>query len=390
MLELIGIDKAYGKVPVLSGIDLQVEPGQIVALAGPSGAGKTTTLHILAGVIPPSDGRVRLADRDITRVPAWKRDMALVQETYALYPHLTVFQNIAFPLRSPGAGTHLSEEAIRQRVENVAVALEMERLLEFRIQHLSGGQRQRVALARALVREPQAFLLDEPIAHLDAKLRHWLRGELRRRLTASGRPSVWTTPDGKEALAVADRVAIIVEGKIAQFGSPREVFLRPATARVAEIVSEPPIGLVPGIVQFPGPRLLIDGLPEALPLAVDGSVTLAPGEVLAGIRPSSIRIANGRAVIPGTAEVLAREFTTRETIVSLRIGNHPLRALAEPFSDFRTGEQIAIDWNGASVYLFEALEERKLICETQIGADAGQVSFGAGVEGRAAVRGEKR
>lgn len=373
MLEVTGIQKTYGRVHALSAVTLQVNPGEIVALTGPSGAGKTTTLHVTAGMVSPSAGSIRLDGRDITKVRAWKRDVALVQESYALYPQFTVFENIAFPLRSPTHGDRLSEDEIRRRVESVTDILEMTRLLDFPIQHLSGGQRQRVALARALVREPQAFLLDEPIAHLDAKLRHWLRGELRRRLTTTGRPCIWATPDGKEALSVADRVAVIIGGKVVQFDSPREVFLRPATARVAEIVSEPPIGLVSGTVEFPGPYLRLRGSETTLPLMVEsGAVVesgaiLASGKVIVGIRPSNLRIANGSALVPTAGEVLTREFTTRETIVSVRLGEHTLRVLAPPFSDFHTGEPVTLDWGGARVYLFEAGDERRLLCEAQIG-----------------------
>ncbi len=367
MLELVDIHKSYGRVQALSGIDLTVEPGEIVALAGPSGAGKTTTLHIAAGVLSPSKGAISLDGQDVTKVPPWKRNVALVQETYALYPHLSVYDNIAFPLRSPKTGERVPEEEIANRIRGVAEVLEIRQLLRARIQHLSGGQRQRVALARALVKQPRLFLLDEPIAHLDAKLRHWLRGELRRRLTATGRPCLWATPDGKEALSVADRVAVIVHGKIAQFATPREVFLSPATARVAEIVSEPPISLLEGSLDLDGPRLWLEGATTPLTLAVPSDARPAGGRVLAGVRPSDLRIGDG-AGLPTPARVMAREFTSRETIVSVRLGDQALRLIAAPFSEFRVDDDVAVDWLGARVYLFETTGERKFICETRVQA----------------------
>lgn len=366
MLELIEVGKTYGAVTALEAVDLEVKPGEIVALAGPSGAGKTTALHITTGVLPPSRGKIKLDGLDITGVPAWKRDIALVQESYALYPHFTVFDNIAFPLRSPNIGSPASEQQIADRVESIAGLVEIGHLLQNRIQHLSGGQRQRVALARALVREPKAFLLDEPIAHLDAKLRYWLQGELRRRLVATGKPCLWATPDGREALSVADRIAVILEGRVAQFGTPEEVFLKPATARVAEVVSEPPISLLSGVVESPGPQLRLDGVPTPLPLAVEGENGLTPGPVLAGIRPSSLRLGNGSQGAVTRAQVLGREFTTRETVVSVQLGGQALRVLATPFSEYRIDDIVDVEWEGAKVYLFGVEKERKLMCHTQV------------------------
>jgi multiple sugar transport system ATP-binding protein len=366
MLELFKLNKSYGQVHALSGVNLRVGPGEIVALAGPSGAGKTTTLHIASGVLSPTEGSVQLDGNEITGLAPWKRDFALVQESYALYPHMTVAENISFPLRSPLVDHRIPEHEIRDRVNDVAEAVGLSPLLEFRIQHLSGGQRQRVALARALVRTPQAFLLDEPIAHLDAKLRHWLRGELRRRLTATGRPCVWATPDGKEALSVADRVAVIVRGQIAQFGTPREVFLRPATARVAEIMSEPPITLLKGNLDLDGPKLWFEDVPEPVRVAMDGDLRPVAGKVLAGVRASELRIRNGGARVPRHADVLAREFTTRETVVSVKFGSQSLRVLTEPFSEFSVNDRVVIDWAGARIYLFEAEGGRRLVSETRV------------------------
>jgi multiple sugar transport system ATP-binding protein len=368
MLKLIGIEKTYGRVTALSGVNVDVAPGEIVALAGPSGAGKTSTIHIAAGILAPDGGGIRLNGRDITEIPAWKRDVALVQESYALYPHMTVFENIAFPLRSPLAGRDLTDTQIRTRVEAVAEVVEMTGLLASRVQNLSGGQRQRVGLARAMVREPKMFLLDEPIAHLDAKLRHWLRGELRRRITAMGRPCLWATPDGKEALSVADRIAVILDGKVAQLGTPRDVFLRPATARVAEIVSEPPISLIKGRIDPEDHRLHLDGIRTAMNLEVEPGTHVAAGPVIAGVRPADVRMGNGSSRLVTPASVLAREFTTRETVISVRVGEQSVRVAAEPFSDRRVDDAVTLDWEGAKVYLFEAGEEQRLLTQGRIRA----------------------
>jgi len=364
MLELNELAKSYGPVNALRGVSLRAEPGHIVALAGPSGAGKTTTLHITAGILSPTGGEVRLGGRDITRLPPWRRDFALVQETYALYPHFSVFDNIAFPLRSPSSGRRVPEEEIKSRIADVAEMLEISNFLKTQIQHLSGGQRQRVGLARALVREPQVFLLDEPIAHLDAKLRHWLRGELRRRLTGSGRPCIWSTPDGKEALAVADRLAIIVGGKVVQYGQPRDVFMNPSTARVAELVSEPPISLLSGSLDPDGQRLVLDGVPG--PLAVSAQGPLRTGKVLVGVRPSSVHIGEGGNGATTRARVMAREFTTRETVVSVRLGEQTLRVASHQFSDFRAEDAIDVSWAGANVYVFAAENDKELLGQVQV------------------------
>jgi multiple sugar transport system ATP-binding protein len=369
VLELIGVQKSYGRMTALHNIDLDVRPGEIVALVGPSGAGKTTTLHVTAGILRPEKGRILLDGADISRVPLWKRDVALVQETYALYPHLTVLKNITSPLRSPLAGESTSPDEIARRARDVAEVLGIEHLLETRIQHLSGGQRQRVALGRALVREPRVFLLDEPIAHLDAKLRHWLRGELRQRLTSSGRPCLWATPDGKEALSVADRVAVIVDGHIAQFGEPRAVFRRPATARVAEIVSDPPISVLNGVVDPARARLYLRGSAASLPLSFDRAGDLPSGEILAGVRPSSLRLVSGVGRTRTPAQVMTREFTTRETIVSVRLGGSTLRVLSEPFSEFRTDQEVVIEWQGATVYVFEPGGDRRLVCHSVVNSE---------------------
>jgi multiple sugar transport system ATP-binding protein len=366
VLEIRDLGKKYGTVVALDGVGFEVKPGEIVALAGPSGAGKTTTLHITAGVLAATNGSILLDGRDITSVPAWKRQVALVQESYALYPHYTVFENIAFPLRSPAETVKPSDAEITERVHVIAEVLEIGPLLQNRIQHLSGGQRQRVALGRAMVRRPGAFLLDEPIAHLDAKLRHWLRGELRRRLIDLGKPCIWATPDGHEALSVADRIAVLVEGRLAQFGTPQEVFLHPATARVAEVVSEPPISLLQGVIDPEGPQLRLEGVEAPLPLAVEGSDTVAGGPVVAGVRPSSLRLVHGAGQVATPATVLAREFTTRETVVSVRLGSQPLRVLTPPFSRFDVDQPVTVEWEGAQVYLFEAGEERKLMAHTAI------------------------
>lgn len=351
-VELVEIEKRYGKTEALKGVSLQGQPGEIVALLGPSGTGKSTTLRIAAGVDRPSSGRVVIGGVDVTDVAVWKRKASMVFESYVLYPHVTVFDNIASPLRASGRGERSTAAEIERRVREAAEVVEIDQLLERRPAELSGGQRQRVALARALVRESSVFLLDEPIAHLDAKLRHWLRGELRRRLRETEAPTLWATPDSLEAMAVADRVAILVAGSLEQVGTPVEVYRRPATTRVAELLGDPPMNVLLGEVDGEEPAFRLDGAERPLPARTEGGGGLERGRISIGVRPGSLRIAGsgGRARLK--AHVLAREFGSRHTVVTTRLGEQLVRVKTHAYADVRVGDDVWLDWAEAPVYVF--------------------------------------
>ncbi len=233
-LHIQDLVKHFGSTPVVDRIGLHILPGELFFLLGPSGCGKTTLLRCIAGFLEPEEGCIRIGQRDITRLPPHRRETAMVFQNYALWPHMTVWQNVAFGLEM----RKLPRSEIGRRVGE---ALELVRLGAFSRQkpaQLSGGQQQRVALARALVIQPQCLLLDEPLSNLDANLRLEMRAEIRRVCKEAGLTAVYVTHDQKEALSVADRLAILQGGKLAQCGTPREVYLRPATAFVAGFIGE--------------------------------------------------------------------------------------------------------------------------------------------------------
>jgi multiple sugar transport system ATP-binding protein len=259
MLELQSIIRDFGSVKVLKGISLSVEEGSFLALLGPSGCGKSTLLRIIAGLDQPSSGQVMIAGRDVGGLTAAQRNVAMVFQSYALYPHLSVAQNIALPLamrrlsrveRSmvggllPGA--RAKRRAIAQSARDLAQTLDIGALLERKPAQLSGGQKQRVALARALVRDPSIFLLDEPLSNLDAKLRVQMRAEIVALNRRTGRTFVHVTHDQAEAMAMADKVAVMLDGKVAQFGTPRDLYERPASREVAAFVGTHPINVIEG------------------------------------------------------------------------------------------------------------------------------------------------
>lgn len=256
----IGIGKRYGNAEALSELTLTVPDQEFFVVFGPSGAGKSTLLRLVAGIVDPDEGELWIGDAPMLGVATHRRNVALAFESYALYPHLSVRRNLEFPLKAPGWKLPAAERTAR--ITRVAELLEIDMLLERRPSQLSGGQRQRVSLGRALVRRASVTLLDEPLAHLDARLRHALRSELKHYQRAEGATTIYTTPDYVEAFGIADRLAVLIDGRIQQVGTPEEVYARPATLRVAGLVGDPKMNLIPVIEST---RLVFDRQTVTLP-----------------------------------------------------------------------------------------------------------------------------
>ncbi len=240
-LRLEGLERRLGQRAILAGIDLRVEPGECVALLGPSGCGKSTILRLIAGLDQPDGGRILLGERDITALPAGRRQVAMVFQSYALYPHLSVARNLSLGMELRG----VSRQQRQQEIARVLAMLQLEDQRERRPADLSGGQRQRVALARALLRQPRVFLLDEPMSNLDAQLREELRPQLRTILCGSQAPVVYVTHDQQEAMGIADRIAVLQHGRLQQCGTPQELYGTPANVAVARFIGRPQINLLP-------------------------------------------------------------------------------------------------------------------------------------------------
>ena len=328
--------KRHGTTTVLHGIDLAIEPGEFFVLLGPSGSGKTTALRIMAGLESVSGGRVLMDGADVTNKEPGERDVAMVFQSYALYPHMTVAQNIGFPLKM--VGTKPTE--IARLVAEAAAKVNIAHLLERKPGQLSGGQQQRCALARAIVRQPRLFLLDEPLSNLDAKLRLETRLELHMLQRALGTTTVYVTHDQEEAMTLADRIAVFMEGRIAQVGTPREVFAKPQTMDVAGFVGTPQMNLLPGTWQ--GGSVTIAG--HALAVA---KVAPASRDVMLGVRPNDLRIASSG--LPAHIERV--EDLGDSAIVSLTADGRLLKL---------KGDLQQIGPRGASVFLSFAPEAAHL------------------------------
>ncbi len=345
-VRLEGIVKKHGAVTALHGIDLEIHPGEFFALLGPSGSGKTTTLRILAGLEPVNAGRVLMDGVDVTHAQPGERDVAMVFQSYALYPHMTVAANIGFPLKMVGKPGAEIEAAIRDAATKVDIA----HLLDRKPGQLSGGQQQRCALARAIVREPRLFLLDEPLSNLDAKLRLETRAELRRLQRSLGVTAVYVTHDQEEAMTIADRMAVFMEGRIVQVGTPHAIFRKPATVAVAGFIGTPPMNLLPASLTQEGVRLGGALLPVAIPGAS------SPREVILGVRPGDLRVAaEGIA-----ARVEFVEDFGDSSIVNLDAGGRRVRLRAGEMPDFAEGQEVKLGFEPPTAHLFDRATGQRL------------------------------
>jgi multiple sugar transport system ATP-binding protein len=357
-LKLRSVAKRYGAAVALDTLDLDIAPGEIVALTGPSGAGKTTTCRLISGIEAPDAGDIRLGTRRLDNLSPQERHVSYMFESYALYPQLSVRDNIAFPLRAPGHKMRYNERTIAARVSEVLELVEMADLAQRMPAELSGGQKQRVALCRALVQDPSAYLLDEPISHLDAKLRHKLRGAIRRRLRQSGAPTLWCSPDGLEALSVADRVAVLIGGRIEQVDTPTRVYQAPASVRVARLLGDPPANLLEGELGRQSDQLVFrcNGLSIGLPNAVARrfETVVSSHEVVLGVRPTELMVAPASGAADGAvAEIYAFEPFGKYTIATVQLGGSLIKSKSFDQISFRPGDPVRVRFESSSFLLFD-------------------------------------
>jgi multiple sugar transport system ATP-binding protein len=346
-VEYRGVEKRFGDVAALTSFDLVVPDGAFLVMLGPSGCGKTTALRILAGLELPTAGRVYLGDDDVTRLQPRDRDIAMVFQSYALYPHMTVGANIGYPLKL--RSVEKTERA--KAVVHVAELLEIGHLLDRRPRQLSGGQRQRVALARAIVREPACFLMDEPLSNLDAKLRASMRGEIKRLQKRLAATTIYVTHDQAEATTMADLVAVMRDGVLQQLGPPIEIYDRPANRFVGTFVGSPPLNAVPGRFDADRRAFLVGGMALSLPDAIhQACAPHAPAEL--GIRPEDLRLCDATTAGALRGEVYVVEPLGNETLVEVHVAGTVLVVRAERGWDAPIGSPVGITFDLAAACFF--------------------------------------
>jgi multiple sugar transport system ATP-binding protein len=355
------VGKRFSNVVAVDDLNLDVANGEMLVLLGPSGCGKTTSLRMLAGLESISDGTIRIGETVVNALPPRARDIAMVFQSYALYSHLTVYENLAYPLRV----RKLPKPEIDQRVRDVAGVVQISELLARKPRELSGGQRQRVALGRAIIRRPAVFLMDEPLSNLDAKLRLHTRGELKRFQRELATTTIYVTHDQAEAMTLADRVAIMEKGVLQQVGPPKEVYARPANVFVAGFLGSPPMNLLD--VQVTS----ADGSPA---LAIAGTSVFATGSlrarlanrsgdqvhVILGVRPEEVVLKRGAAVGAVPGEVFVVEDLGNERLVTLDLGGQYVVARVPADYPAEMGQTLAFTFDPDRAHLFDPVSQRRL------------------------------
>ncbi len=355
------LTRRFGSVTAVDGLDLEIRDGEFVALLGPSGCGKTTTLLMTAGIYRPTSGAIYFGERRVDHLLPRDRGIGMVFQNYALYPHMTVAENIGFPL---SLRRSITREERDRRVGLVAEQVRVDELLARRPAQLSGGQQQRVALARALVKEPDILLLDEPLSNLDARLRHTMRAEIKRLQKELRITSIFVTHDQLEALTMADRIALMADGKLAAYGAPDDLYERPRNRFVAEFIGNPPMNFLDaevarvdgqmvvrsaGNVQAPLTLALADRLP------LNGSARA----VTLGVRPEHLTIGPPDQS-HARGEVYMVEPMGREQVIDVRVGERSLQAIAPASLSVRVGEPVGLTFDATRLHLFDPAAGERL------------------------------
>ncbi|HEV8534822.1 MAG TPA: ABC transporter ATP-binding protein [Candidatus Limnocylindria bacterium] len=349
------LTKRFGDVVAVNAVDLEMASGEFVALLGPSGCGKTTTLLMVAGIYRPTDGAILFGDRRVDHLLPKDRGIGMVFQSYALYPHMTVAENIGFPLE---VGRRVPKAERDRRVREAAALVQIDRLLDRRPAQLSGGQQQRVALARALVKRPDILLLDEPLSNLDARLRHEMRGEIKRLQKEVGITSIFVTHDQLEALTMADRVALMRDGVLQAYATPAELYARPGNRFVAEFIGTPPMNFFTAEL---GAR---NGSTVARAEGIDVELAQRPKtdgakQATVGIRPEHLQV-----VAPGegnaNGEIYVVEPMGREQIVSVKVGELVVQVVAAPGFSGRIGDPVGLRMPPERLHLFDPVTGTRL------------------------------
>ncbi|EMN5323313.1 sn-glycerol-3-phosphate ABC transporter ATP-binding protein UgpC [Enterobacter hormaechei] len=344
---LNNLGKSYGNVSIIKGISLSIHEGEFIVLVGPSGCGKSTLLRMIAGLEDITSGELLMHGEVVNTLPAKKRDIAMVFQSYALYPHMKVRDNMSFALKLAS----VSKAERMARVEEAAEILGLTHLLDRLPRDLSGGQRQRVAMGRALVRDPKAFLFDEPLSNLDAKLRHKMRGEIRKIHQRMGRTTIYVTHDQTEAMTMADRIVVLNAGHIEQVGTPEELYRNPDNLFVAGFIGTPEINTLKGVIQH-GEIVLNNGYRFPCPLRshIEGM------EIICAARPHYIRI--GESGMP--AEIVLIEMTGEGQEIRVRINDQELIVVSHEKLDINVGQKVFLTVDAEKMFLFDAQTGKRL------------------------------
>lgn len=352
-----GMFKKFGNVTALDNVSLEFKDGQLTVLVGPSGCGKTTLLRIIAGLEDATSGSVFIGNEVVNQVPPWERNIAMVFQSYALYPHMTVFDNIAFPLRA----RKMSKAEVKQRVEQTAALLGLSELLQRKPRQLSGGQMQRVALGRAIVRKPEVFLMDEPLSNLDAKLRVEMRAELKRLQKDLGVTTIYVTHDQAEAMTMADNLVVMRSGVIQQMGDPEEVYSHPRNTFVGGFIGSPAMNFIPCSVDCAEGHLRAPDFQCKAPSRFAEALRRRGKDtVLVGVRPEDIKVLPTveDGAVPAT--VYISEPMGKEMLLTVEVGGTLAKAITPTSMRPRIGETVWLTFDEACVHLFDSETEEAL------------------------------